>query len=460
MAVVAKEIDYQKLSYSYPSYTYTKLIQQTGGGTVNLTTAGGNDSVFEIPAKVFNLDKSYLSFNMLIAEKDTKYMWTTVNAITQFQQLQLYTRNSVMLADIQNLQNYTNLSVLPKTTYDELKSYPQYGSSATGANQSYSNIFMTSNALASASYRPNGNTSELNYDEVRYIIVGAQGDGDGAGNLTLKIQIPMSLFKDTILSLDKDLFFDEVILLRFVWGPTGKIAWFSDAANNPTTNATATDAAITISGLAFYLALEENLEIQMNVMNRVRSEGLQVMIPYVWSYKQSIATSTSQNITLRYNRAQGIKLMKVIHSLYNSVETANTAYDHANYTTAGSYGVKVSNFYTQLDNMRRQQFNVDCTLGEDYLLLKDKLRGSGILSHQIYAYNWFWIEDFSNIKAPIDFDTNEQNLISGLDLAQERKLDFYFTTASATFYHYSYAVTLRLLNIKPGNIFLDGQMNL
>ena len=54
MSIVAPELDYQKQTISHGTYQYSQLIQQTNGQTVVITPNGGQESIFEIPAKVFN----------------------------------------------------------------------------------------------------------------------------------------------------------------------------------------------------------------------------------------------------------------------------------------------------------------------------------------------------------------------------------------------------------------------
>jgi hypothetical protein len=64
-------------------------------------------------------------------------------------------------------------------------------------------------------------------------------------------------------------------------------------------------------------------------MSKVRSkEKLSLLTPFVWTSKISLNASTSQTVTLKYNRVHGATLLKVYHGIYNATEATNTAYDH------------------------------------------------------------------------------------------------------------------------------------
>jgi hypothetical protein len=126
-----------------------------------------------------------------------------------------------------------------------------------------------------------------------------------------------------------------------------------------------------------------------------------------------------------------------------------------------------------LDNERLQEFNLVCADYDDYMLLKDKLKGSVIQSADMFYYNWFWIEDFTGMEDKTKEPKNSENLEVGLDLSIERKWDFYAqqvntvavgdadTIANSVnaansnggqYNHYSFAVTQKMLTISSSGI--------
>ena len=65
--VIPTQLDYKKYPTIKPKYKLSRLIQQTGGQTFTLNTAGGQESIFEIPVKVINLACSKIQLQLQIA---------------------------------------------------------------------------------------------------------------------------------------------------------------------------------------------------------------------------------------------------------------------------------------------------------------------------------------------------------------------------------------------------------
>ena len=62
------------------------------------------------------------------------------------------------------------------------------------------------------------------------------------------------------------------------------------------------------------LAVETNQDLRTMTMNKVTSEGLSYLIPYVQAFKNP-NTGASQNISIQLDQGNGRSLMKVYHSL-------------------------------------------------------------------------------------------------------------------------------------------------
>eukprot|EP01132_Coremiostelium_polycephalum_P004024 gene4024-5032_t len=64
--VVSNELDYRPLLVSEPEYEYTRLFPQSGT-TYTTVSAGGNDTIFEVPpSKAYNLGKSWFQFTFIL----------------------------------------------------------------------------------------------------------------------------------------------------------------------------------------------------------------------------------------------------------------------------------------------------------------------------------------------------------------------------------------------------------
>ena len=100
--------------------------------------------------------------------------------------------------------------------------------------------------------------------------------------------------------------------------------------------------------------------------------------------------------------------------------------------------------------------NLDCSKGDDWMLLQEKLRGSVIQSSNMYSYNWFWVDDFSESNRLYEKNYNEE---VGLDLSVERKYDVYLTTNGnfngGNRNNYAYATFLKMLIITSAGITVN-----
>ena len=145
-------------------------------------------------------------------------------------------------------------------------------------------------------------------------------------------------------------------------------------------------------------------------------------------------------------------------SLYNNTEALNTIYDHSNvYPTSKVTNLKITSFYTQLNNSRLQEFDLTCANGDEWTLLKDSLAESSILSSNMYYYNWFWRESFEHVCPIMDLPMkpDSDNLIKWLPLDTEQKIDIFLTTPNAAYNHYSFGITQKLLSISNEGILIS-----
>ena len=65
---------------------------------------------------------------------------------------------------------------------------------------------------------------KTNYTEASYVAIGA----DTTATSVLDYKIPFEKIRNTLLALDKDIYFDEDILqINLIWNPTAKFTWNS-----------------------------------------------------------------------------------------------------------------------------------------------------------------------------------------------------------------------------------------
>lgn len=444
MSIVATELDYKAVPVSHGTYQLSKIIQQTGGTTVTLTPAGAQESVFELAPRVMNLGKSILSFTATPAASGAnQHNWFHIDGITCIRQIQLYTRTGTLLCDIQDLNKYMKMTMRRSHKVEQVSTFDKVTDGA-GYFEGLRINNTLNDANVSTTVRPDYDGAATSILEPSYCISGDAADPSPVINF----QIPLSRIVDSVIGLDRDQYFTETIYLKINWAPSIAMVFVATSATNPTNAANGGTVAfagnVVLSGLTLYACIEQNPVIIQEVMNKASSGTLTYLVPYVHSLKQSVGTTTSQNLSVRYSRNHGEKLKKILWSPFNIVENINTTYDNTNIGA-----IKVTSYYTMLNNVRFTQFNYDTATGEDWMDKKHLFKGSCILSSNEYYYNWTHVEDFTN-------GNDNVNVDGGYDLnTGEVKYDIIATTANAQYMHYIYAIVQRKLTITPNGISIS-----
>jgi len=443
---IAKELDYKPLQSTYPSYVLHKVTQQSGGSEVKCTATGGLTSVFEMSANIVaNQSKDILYFNMEIpACAVGKCNVLPVDTWPMIQQIQHYTKESVKMMDLDHVGDYLRVVLKKEMTPAEFKS------------RDVSNFFYRSDCLASANVRHDGTSASVSYDEPRYLEFSPMETGAGESKVTRLCQLKLSDLKFTIFDVDKDIGYPAITLLRIVWQSGTRCYWSCDAPGSPQLNPVA-GTTFTISDLVLYSSQEADVGVANAVKAKIQS-GINIIVPYVNTYKTNLS-GTNQFITQRLNSIHGRKLKKILHSVFNNIETGNTSYDNSNVGAAG-IGSKVTSLYSLLENKRMSEFDLRCSkaTSEDYMFHKNQLANSIIQNQNMYQYNWFWCNEFGDETSSTESkNLADKNVISGLDLGMsEVRWDLNFNIPGGVqLNHYTFAICTKVLSITPSSIMVS-----
>ena len=460
--VTADQINYQQKMFSHPDYKFELQQPNTYGQDIVLGVSQTPVTI-NIPPNVFNLSQSQLLFSVVIPASvaTNTYTWYANQALSAISHIQFYAGSNQYIADIDNLQNYLDIVIKKETESDEFLSLDPL----TGVSQSNSVVNVVPalrNSTIAVINTPNGaaNASSVNYLEPAYFSVSA-----AATAVTINVQFPLKLIKNSIFSIDKNLYFGQLTYLKLYFGPLSKVCYSSDSNANPSAGAKISfsglaAATVKIQNLQLMLAEECNQDLVTMIKNKVAMEGQSYMIPYVQAFKNA-NSGTTQNINIQFNEGNGRTLMKVYHALYNNTEDLDIAYDHANTATVSGVvnsaaNQKVFTYYTTLNGKRSQDITIDCTptgLFLDYMQHKKQLRGSILSNLNVYQYNWFHCDDFSDFGSRYDQD-NKGELISGIPMSVA-PLTWGFTgltMRSIALQHYTWAVFVKKLTMTAGTV--------
>lgn len=459
--VTADQINYQQKMFSHPNYRFEPQFPNTFGLPINLG-AGQIPVTINIPPTVFNLAQSYLLYTVTLPLVALSYIWTPEDTLSEIAHIQFYGGSGTYIADIDNLQNYLSIIMKKETELDEFLSMD-------ALNQLYPNNSLVNiapalkNSTIANINTPGGvnNPSSVNYTEPAYFSVGGL-----AAPVTYNVQFPLRLIKNSIFSMDKNMYFGQTTYLKQYFGTLSKIAYTSNSNAGPSAGTKASYvAAGTITNLQLMLAEESNVDLRTSIIKKVTDEGMSMLIPYIQAFKNS-NTGVSQNISIQFDQGYGRSLLKVIHAPFNSLEDLDCMYDHQNTSVIGATNVdtnlKCSQYYTQLNGKRNQDITIDCTntVGTftDYMSHRKMLRRSVLQNLQVYKYNWFHCDDFTDFGAKYDQDNNGE-LISGIPMSVA-PLTWSFIGApmaaiNNTFQHYTWAIFVKKLTVMNGQLAVE-----
>jgi hypothetical protein len=430
----AQPIDYAQKVSSAPKYGLTKILQQSGGGNVSITPNSSVEAVFDLPAQVYNLSKSYIDFTVSCAAPAQADQTLASHVdIPPVRRLSLYTRSGLYLCDIQSFQHYWKMCSNIITKADEVNAMgsPAVASSLAGAQViGVLNYIQSSNALAATapvdantahgakinSADPpavdNASTKRRAYQSQASFVTAATNNQ----GLHVNCRLELGRLPFTIFNVNRDMYTTEALQLRvefeaydnFMFGHTAAATLVGPVSISGYANAP------TMSNLAFYLAVEQNQGVRQSIMEKVNSSGLSLTIPYVNIYRQVLGANTSSSVNYKINRGHGQRLLRVISGESLTADTLSRRCNFYNFNAP-----KTESFYTTIDSIRQQSENLLPAQSMDYKYNQAKIKGTPLeVSSEYYTQCPVHIDDWSACDSLIQAPEADLT-VCGLPLDQE-----------------------------------------
>jgi len=443
--VISNQIFYKQLNQFAPRYKYVKVnMSNILGNTVAVTATGTTQVQFKLPYNtVFNLAKSKLSTLVPIQAQTTNTYgqlvydcWPFGNQLVSFE-----TGNGLQMLNLPEPSKYTKVVSKVNTSFKEfittdIANLPHPCNSTTNTNG-------------------NNTTVSVPYLEPQYYSTSASAT---ASNIPLFYEL--SNFGNTILSLDKDLYFGQNdIYLKYTIGGTNLWTYQTSTASPGTgTIATLNPALGALQNVYLYLAVEQNPVIIDNIIKQYLSSGLRFLIDYPIVTKSTTLASTNQAVVIPFVPAMGKFLKRIYHTVWNATESLNTALDNEN----SNANAKVTSYNTYLDSTKLQDdvvytavtANSTTTIYEDDWRINQPIcKDTAILNYSVYQKNWFHADDFMNPDMMKQAGVvSSQNVRDGLPMERGIQWQFIATTANSSFIHDNFAIFVRELLVTPSGI--------
>lgn len=423
---IQNELDYEKVFNSYGSYQYHITYQRTGNPDVaGPVTTGGTTTTFDFTPSVVNHAQSFLSYTLTppAAVANTQRCFN-VDTLSEIRSIRLSTRSGLDLVNIENFNKYLHMVLRHETKIEELLTNNKtvHDGMWEGLYSSQNTIALTSGAITSANgilqRQGAGTTLKSHLDSAVQICSG----GTNVVEPVIKRRIPMSLFKNTILAMDKNIILGkETYSLTITWESAAKTFFSTTVAQTSLNGAAyAPGTSYSISNVFFYLAQETNADIINQIINKTTTSGINLAIPVVVS--DNVATTgNNPKIMKTYTRNDGELLKKIYYSAYHSADTGRLAYDNSNINSA-TLG-KIREFSTNINGKRNCPYNLVISNIDDYMLRAKKIKGSAYIDVEDYYRNWVFVEDFTDNQPMIDKNVqrSDENVIEGINLSSDQK---------------------------------------
>lgn len=426
------EIDYSPKVNNHSTIAYRKVSAQGISTGISLSSSGVYGAIsFIIPPSCFNPAKSRLNFQLEFSDPGTSVniAWLNANILTLFNRIVVADSSTgATLMDVSSFEKYASQIVPAATSIDEFLTKNSCGNlgvlGMTGASANstpfpYEDI-CKSNSLVNYSFQgvDLGGTSGANaYVGRRQLYSGINSE-----KAFIDFSIPFSAFKHTFLGIDKVFFSPSNITVDFYISPFDNFCWKSTSVTAPQTGASST-TGVTLNNLQMILANEANLSLINDIQNKVMSSGLNMLIPYPTVTRQVVSASSAHSYNLNLTRSYGNRILYIATSPFDGGTDINNKNSHQR-------GL-LSNYSVYLNNIAEIQSPVDCTKGEDYMLVnREYLRRSTVQNLAEYV-NAEWVH-FSNYTGkPIhEIDGTVEDGMSVENMASTWQIQAAFSSAT------------------------------
>lgn len=429
--VFDESIQYQPMVSNHPTPVYRTLTPQ-GTSSVNLSTTSVVGPVDIVcPPAVINYSKSRLSFLVTLPQPSqaagptNRVTWVNANLGNLFSRIALTdTLTGATIADISNFDFYASLVSGAGTSVEDLltkASGPTTGGFQPVATaqllpveeigkvqgQTVADNYIGSGALTNASF------TQFSGKRQFYIgTVTVNTNNSGVGDIYLQVSIPLSAFKMSFFSVDKNIYTPTNWNLSLYFNPISSFAFCATANNDASTNSAysfnAGAVVPLISGISLITCGEGNLALSSQIINKVMTEGLSMPFSYPTVSRYVAAAASSHAVNLMLSRAYGSRILGIMTAGFE------TTGQNTKIRTRGDW-VQYNSFLNSIPILSPGGFNV--LRGEDYTIAnRHIMNDSAIQTSGEYALSEYFFFDSWMGQIPLYEMDKKQTMVDGLDV--------------------------------------------
>ena len=492
------ELVYSKSISAHGNYKYLRITpigSSAQAPTLSLTST--TQTQFELPNNVINLARSKLCFDVnLPISAANSFNMLYANGLSMIDRITLTSRSGVILADIPYCGNFGALvsacnvkakdlmirSALPCNNVNSIQATATVQVTANNTatvnatcltaqvSTSWTNTILPASAAAAASnaaailasqlypvgdlIRCNG-TNNIQFGGAAFSSIAytpfiepllIYSSQIANANNVRSFQIELNAFKDTLMELDKNIYFGDNLVLTINWNPAQRFAFQAVGAGqqNTITGPIDVSAAPTLANLFIYTATETDPTIISQLVSSVTNGEFSLIVPFVYCQKYSAgAAITTASMQQRINSTYGSTLLRTYFGAFNGTETNATVYNHNDSWTL--------NYNTYMDGLRLQDFTLAISDGTAWLANERNFRDSAMMSLQQYKDQFLHIDNWCGTS----ICNNDDSMLNGLSLDTDHTWMVQLNTISANvpaagLKYYLYFTTQKKLVISKG----------
>lgn len=499
--IAEHQLEYDTINYkhSQKKTSYAFFLSGTtnvGNTAANLQVGTPTQTDVHITPGVYNLAKSYMEYQLKLPAQPNVGGQNSSIAVPRdtcdFDTVQLIdVQSNGYLADVRFAQKYTQSVGKAETAIDGWLTNNDDYAPCVVSDQPAGIVPTSANGAApivggQAQVRIDTNANAptfVNYSEPYALDISAPAAAANGTAMTLTRRVPLSLFKRSLLAVDKVIAFPQKICLRLIWSSIANLGWAfngTTAVNivngavplNTTYTLTAGDS--NVQNFRVVLYNEADSDISVALMKQAMS-GIKISVPYVWGNRIVQQTQGLHTVSLDISPQHGFNLQRVYTVPFwgsgtTAISTKNSIgfYDHSQLNAAGTAG---ANFLTTVQTFMNQQPLQSVALDpswpkrETWNWVRPYIKGSILsLAPKLYDANYLHVDGFdgTSIDTKIEGKYDQSDLLSGMPIVASNTYEFRGNTgagvtAAAGLDYYVFVCTQRYLVLKDGQIAIMSQ---
>ncbi len=401
MSILSAQTDYREYKSHEPRYRYVAIaLNNAQASTVQFQATSSTQIEWRISGTtMFNPARSFIQYQMTIpAGGAGQYTFTQENGF-DFRNCYFGDGSGAGLVDLNQLDYWVNLARPFMTEKAELDNRDRLSGFYPCRQPAANNILPYSKDGLTLGTDNGGNIDQT---EQQYLNVQPTPNTAYAWNRYL----PLTNLVNTALAIDKDLIFGQDMYLRFQTQYLQKMFAYTTTPAAPQSTYTLPTAAITVSNLYLFLAVEMNTNIITSLTSSWQGGKIRYSIPFVYPNRLPVAggsSTASTTITLTKNYGRAVK--RIVTALYQGNEFVPYWWDHSNYN-----GTKATTIQSVLNSATLQNYALNCYnpnssinpagtnintvnyFGDDYREMLPFISRSALQNYACYQNNWFWMD--------------------------------------------------------------------